>query len=51
MTKIKKIDYPDKEVYIGEVDKDGIPHGNGKYIFPNVLFHHALRATRSRAVV
>jgi len=35
MTKIKKIDYPDKEVYIGEVDKDGIPHGNGKYIFPN----------------
>ena len=37
MTKkeIKKIEYPNNEIYIGEVDSEGYPHGNGKYIFPN----------------
>ena len=33
--KIKKIEYPDNEIYIGEVDSEGVPHGNGKYIFSN----------------
>ena len=32
---IKKIEYPDNEIYIGEVDSEGVPHGNGKYIFSN----------------